>query len=54
LNSRNVATGYPNLSSLPFVLQEKIPASSITSMVSVQHSALITSREIGILYELGY
>ena len=33
--------------------EEEADATVHQSMVSVQHSALITSREIGIVYELG-
>ena len=34
--------------------RRKLTPQRIKSMVNVQHSALITSREIGIVYELGY
>ena len=34
--------------------EEEADTTVIKSMVSVQHSALITSREIGRVYELGY
>ena len=34
--------------------EEETDTTVIKSMVSVQHPALITSREIGIVYELGY